>query len=161
MFAPAQFGSEAFSTIYTGRPQQCSFVIGNIATFRNMEFRVLYTDLPGNCSQARINVFRGIGTGERLLTTICSPEDAKQSVKVDDFLMTVEYHVNIPGLRGFRATVVDKCEPGFMPARTGNKCERKYHFNSLKQLTLTDQCCILSISTYRHDNTTELIKRIK
>ena len=89
-----------------------------------MDLRVIYTDMPGNCSQAKVVVYLGIGDGRRKLATICSQEDAENTiVHIDDFLVTLEYHVNITGLRGFRAVVVDKCTTGFRPARSGTSCE--------------------------------------
>ena len=88
-----------------------------------MDFRVIYTDLPGNCSQAKIEVFEGIGKKK---ATICSVDDARNAtVRVNDILMIVRYEVNIPGLRGFRASVTDTCDPGMIPPRSGAQCVRK------------------------------------
>ena len=89
---------------------------------------MFYTDLPGNCSQAKVVIYSGIGDSKGKLATICSQEDAEKSiVHIDDFLATVEYHVKIAGLRGFRASVVDKCNTGFKPARNGTTCEGTTH----------------------------------
>ena len=122
MFAPSQFGSADFSTIYNGEPRVCTILIGS-TNFRSMDFRVIYTDLSGNCSQAKIEVFDGVGATAKKKATICSAEDARNAtVRVNDFLMTVRYEVNIPGLRGFRASVTDTCDPGMIPPRSGTQC---------------------------------------
>ena len=87
-----------------------------------MDFRVLYMDLPGNCSQAKIEVFDGF----EKKATICSADDARNTtVRLNDILVTVRYEVNIPGLRGFKASVVDACDPGMIPPRSGAQCVRK------------------------------------
>ena len=89
-----------------------------------MQFRVIYTDLLGNCSQGKIEVYRDVGTVEsNKLATICSVQDAEKIVNVPYFLMTVVYDVKVTGLRGFRAVVRDQCDPGFMPSRSGQSCE--------------------------------------
>ena len=90
-----------------------------------MQFRVIYTDLRGNCSQAKIEVYKDLNTVEsNKLATICSAEDAETIiVSVSSFLMTVVYDVKVTGLKGFRAVVRDQCEPGFMPSRSGQSCE--------------------------------------
>ena len=95
-------------------------------TSRSMDFRVLYTDLPGNCSQAKIEVFNVFGATEKKKATICSAEDARNAiVRVNGVLMSVRYEVNIPSLRGFRASVTDTCDPGMIPPRSGTQCVRK------------------------------------
>ena len=125
MFAPSQFGSADFSTIYNGGPRVCDTLIGSV-TFKSLDFRVIHTDLPGNCSQAKIEVFDGVGTGALKVATICSVEDARNTtVHLSDFLMSIKYEVNIPGLRGFIASVTDTCNPGMIPPRSGTQCERK------------------------------------
>ena len=91
---------------------------------------MLYTDMPGNCSQAKIVVYSGVGS-VRKVATICSQEDAEKTVRVEDFLVTLEYHVNIPGLRGFRAVAGDKCNTGFRLARNGRTCEGMYRIASM------------------------------
>ena len=125
LFVPGQFGSESFSTIYNGSPRVCEILIGS-STFRNLDFRVIYTDLPGNCSQAKIEVFQGVGSSAKKVATICSTEDAQNTISLKDFLMTIKYEVNIPGLRGFRASATDTCNPGLEPSRSGTACERRH-----------------------------------
>ena len=122
--APNQFGSEGFSTLYNGHvPRRCQYTIGNLNTFHDMHFRVIYTDLPGNCSQGKIEVYRDLSTVEsNKLATICSVQDAETIVNVPIFLMTVVYDVKVTGLRGFRAVVGDQCDAGFTLSRSG-QCE--------------------------------------
>ena len=89
-----------------------------------MQLRVIYTDLPGNCSQGKIEVYRHLSIAEsNKLATICSAEDAKKIVYIPFYLMTVVYDVKVTGLRGFRAVVRDRCDSGFMPSRSGLYCE--------------------------------------
>ena len=114
VFAPNQFGSEGFSTFYNGQvPQSCVYTIADVKTFCALHFRVIYTDLPGNCSQGKIEVYRDISTAEsNKLATICSVQDAKTIVNVPHYLMTVVYDFKVTGLRGFRAVVRDQCGSG-------------------------------------------------
>ena len=100
------------------------YQIGNVDTFLNMQFRVIYTDLPGNCSQGKIEVYRDLSTAEsNKIATFCSVEDAKKIVNIPFYFMTVVYDVKVTGLRGFRAVVRDRCDRGFMPSRNGQLCE--------------------------------------
>ena len=88
-----------------------------------MHFRVIYTDLPGNCSQGKIEVYKDLSTAEsNKLATICSVQDAEAIVNVPLFLMTVVYDVKVTGLRGFSAVVRDQCGSGFILSRSG-QCE--------------------------------------
>ena len=125
VLAPNQFGSEGFSTFSNGQtPRRCEYQIGDVHTFRNLQFRVIYTDLPGDCSQGKIEVYKDLSTAEsNKIATICSAEDAEKVVNVPSFLMTVVYDVKVPGLRGFRAVVRDQCNTGFKPSRSGQSCE--------------------------------------
>ena len=90
-----------------------------------MQFRVIYTDLPGDCSQAKIEVYRGVNIDpSNRVANICSVEDAESKiVNVSSFFMTVVYDVKLKGLRGFRAVVGDQCGTGFMLSRNGTSCE--------------------------------------
>ena len=85
---------------------------------------MIYTDLPGECNQGKIEVYKGQSTTESdKLATICSVEDAEAIVNIPHFLMTVVYDVKVTGLRGFRAVVRDQCDSGFIPSRNGQSCE--------------------------------------
>lgn len=123
LIPPSQLGSEDFSTFYNGGPQHCQYKFGNVRTLNNIHFRVIYTDLTGNCSEGKIEVYDGLGDAKRKLTTICSAKDAEKAILVRNYFMTVVYDVKIPGLRGFRAVARDKCDRGFMPSRSGQYCE--------------------------------------
>ena len=125
IFAPADLGSKSFSTFYNGEPHNCEYKIANIETFKNMQFRVIYTDLQ-NCSQGKIEIFSGLGATKTRLTTICSARDAEKTiVHVNDIFMTVVYNIKVTGLRGFRAVVRDICNEGHRPTRDGKGCEGK------------------------------------
>ena len=114
-----------FSTFYNGDAHNCEYQIGNIATFRDMHFRVIYTDLK-NCSQGKIEIYSGLGDTKRKITTICSARDAEKTViHIPDILMTVVYDIKVTGMRGFRAVVRDRCSQGQRPTRDGNDCEGK------------------------------------
>ena len=90
-----------------------------------MQFRVIYTDLPGNCSQGKIEVYKDLNiVGSNKLATICSVKDAETTiVNVPSFFMMVVYDVKVTGLRGFRAVVGDQCGTGFLLSRSGQSCE--------------------------------------
>ena len=125
VLASNQFGSEGFSTIYNGQvPQRCQYtIVGDVNTLRHMHFRVIYTDLPGNCSLGKIEVYKDVTTAEKnKLATICSVQDAEMIVNVPYFLMTVVYDVKVTGLRGFRAVAGNQCGSGFILSRSG-QCE--------------------------------------
>ena len=125
MFAPVDFGSVGFSTFYNGAPHHCEYAIGNIATFRNMDFRVTYTDFV-NCSQGKMEIYSGVLTNKQKLATICSAKDAADAViRVPNFLMTVVYDIKVSGMRGFRAVAREGCSEGQKPTRDGMNCEGK------------------------------------
>ena len=71
MFAHLVNSDQCRLTIYNGGPRVCDTLIGSV-TFKSLDFRVIYTDLPGNCSQAKIEVFDGVGTGALKVATICT-----------------------------------------------------------------------------------------
>ena len=85
---------------------------------------MIYTDLPGNCSLGKVEVYRDLSTAETSkLATICSIQDAEMIVNVPSFLIKVVYDVKVTGLRGFRAVVRDQCGSGFVLSRSGHSCE--------------------------------------